>query len=260
MDETTTPFEEEPERLSSDDFVLDLEGFGGPIDALLQLARDQKVDLTRISILELADQYLKFVRAARRLRLELAADYLVMAAWLAYLKSRLLLPEPDDEEEPSGAELAAALRYQLQRLEAIQRFGQELMARPRLGQEIFARGQPEAMTVLTSTQYQVGLYDLLKAYAANQNRERSERLRIEPSDLYSVESALQRLSRLLGVSPGWRTLATFLPSDLGDGLVWRSAVASTFAASLEMCREGAVKIRQETPFGPIYLRGQEKEP
>ena len=257
VDETTS-FEDEPAAPLVEDFVLDLEGYEGPIDALLQLARDQKVDLTKISILRLADQYLEFVRQARRLRLELAADYLVMAAWLAYLKSRLLLPEPEDGEEPSGAELAAALRLQLQRLEAIQRLGQDLMARPRLGQEVFARGAPEPLKVITSTVFQVSLYDLLKAYGANKAKEKATNLKIESSDLYSVEVALGRLSRLIGCTPGWHTLASFLPSDLRGGVVWRSAVASTFAASLVMCREGKLKIRQESPFGPIYFSGQEQ--
>ncbi|MDH3920431.1 MAG: segregation/condensation protein A, partial [Rhodospirillales bacterium] len=146
----STPFEDDGPRRGADDapLVLDLEGYGGPIDVLLQLARDQKVDLTRISILALADQYLEFVRRARRLHLELAADYLVMAAWLAYLKSRLLLPEPQGEDEPSGAELAAALRYRLQRLEAMQQAGEGLMARPALGRDVFARGAPDPLPIV----------------------------------------------------------------------------------------------------------------
>ena len=151
---------------SGGDLVLDLQGYEGPIDALLQLARDQKVDLTHISILALADQYLEFVRQARRLRLELAADYLVMAAWLAYLKSRLLIPEPDGDEEPSGAQMAAALRFQLQRLQAMQNAGGQLMAGPHLGREVFPRGAPEPLRVVTQAKYQASLYDLLKAYAA----------------------------------------------------------------------------------------------
>ena len=261
MDETT-PFEDEPRAgPAAEDFRLDLEGYEGPIDALLQLARDQKVDLTKISILTLAEQYLEFVRQARALRLELAADYLVMAAWLAYLKSRLLLPEPEGDDEPSGAEMAAALRLQLQRLEAIQRLGQDLIARPRLGREVFARGMTESLREIHTPVYQLSLFDLLKAYAANQNREdvRSN-LRIESNHLFSVEIALQRLGRLLGVTPGWHSLSTFLPSELRDGLILRSAVASTFAASLEMCREGKLQIRQDSPFGPIFLRGREDQP
>jgi segregation and condensation protein A len=256
-----TPFEDDglpAERLEGS-LVLDLEGYGGPIDVLLQLAREQKVDLTRISILALADQYLEFVRRARRLHLELAADYLVMAAWLAYLKSRLLLPEPDGEDEPSGAELAAALRYRLQRLEAMQRAGETLVARPQLERDVFARGAPETLAVVTETAYQVSLYELLKAYGETRGRGRVSALHIAQSALYSVDDALHRLNRMLGETLGWRTLAAFLPADLRGGLVWRSALSSTFAASLEMCREGKLQIRQDGAFGPIYLRpsGQE---
>jgi len=238
---------------SSGDLVLDLQGYEGPIDALLQLARDQKVDLTRISILALADQYLEFVRQARRLRLELAADYLVMAAWLAYLKSRLLLPEPDGEEEPSGAQMAAALRFQLQRLQAMQNAGEQLTARPQLGREVFPRGAPEPLRVVTEARYKASLYDLLKAYAGIRRPGDLASLQIALPELHSVEEALQRLRALLGEAPGWRTLSSFLPPDLHGGLVWRSALASTFAASLEMCREGELEIRQDGSFGPIYL-------
>ena len=241
-------------------FRLDIDGYEGPIDVLLQLARDQKVDLTRISILALAEQYLDFVRRARRLHLELAADYLVMAAWLAYLKSRLLLPEPaSGEEEPSGAEMAAALRFQLQRLESMQEAGRRLMARPRLGIEVFARGAPELLAVITHTSYEASLFDLLQAYARQSNRIEATQLRIPPSDLYSVDEAIRRLRGLLGSSPGWRSLSAFLPADLRDGLIWRSALASTLTASLELCREGKLRIRQDGTYGPIYLRGVGEE-
>ncbi len=258
----TEAFEEDRMELRPRDeaFHLDLDGYEGPIDALLQLARDQKVDLTRLSILALADQYLEFVRNAKQLRLELAADYLVMAAWLAYLKSRLLLPEPEgDGEEPSGAEMAAALRFQLQRLEALQEAGRRLLARPRLGIEVFARGAPEGLRIVTRRRYQDTLYDLLRAYARHSARVEATSLRIPPSGLYGVDDAIQRLRRLLGGSPGWRTLAAFLPPDLRDGLVWRSALASTFTASLELCREGRLTIRQDSIFGPIYLRAVPEE-
>jgi segregation and condensation protein A len=257
------PFEEDAAEARGRDETLrlDLDGYEGPIDALLQLARDQKVDLTRISILALAEQYLDFIRSARQLRLELAADYLVMAAWLAYLKSRLLLPEPEsDGEEPSGAELAAALRFQLQRLEAMQAAGRQLFARPRLGVEVFARGAPEPLRIVASTRYTDTLYDLLRAYARQATRvEATTNLRIAPTGLYSVDDALQRLRGLLGASPGWRTLASFLPPDLRDGLTGRSALASTFTASLELCRDGKLKIRQDSPFGPVYLREASEE-
>ena len=256
------PFDDDgpPSERVEGSLVLELDGYGGPIDVLLQLAREQKVDLTRISILALADQYLEFVRRARRLHLELAADYLVMAAWLAYLKSRLLLPEPEDEDEPSGAELAAALRYRLQRLEAMQRAGESLVARPQLDRDVFARGAPEPLAVVTETTYQVSLYELLKAYGETRGRGRASALHIAQSALYSVDDALHRLNRMLGENLGWRTLAAFLPTDLRGGLVWRSALSSTFAASLEMCREGKLQIRQDGAFGPIYLRPSGQEP
>ena len=239
-------------------FLVDLEGFEGPIDLLLQLARDQKVDLTQISILQLAEQYIAFVKAARRVNLELAADYLVMAAWLAYLKSRLLLPEPEGEEEPSGAEMAAALRFQLQRLEAMQGAGVGLLERPRLGRDFFARGAPEAVPRVTNVLYQATLYDLLSAYGRTRGRAtESDSLRILPLNLYSVDEAMRRLTSLLGSAPGWRTLASFLPPELRSGLPGRSALASTLLAGLEMVKEGKAELRQEGHFRPIYLREKE---
>jgi len=255
------PFEEDRREaaLNGQDFRLDLDGYEGPIDVLLQLAREQKVDLTRISILALAEQYLSFVRAARHLRLELAADYLVMAAWLAYLKSRLLLPEDEAGEEPSGEEMAAALRFQLQRLEAIQEAGQRLMARAQLGREFFARGAPEPLKVVTHTTYDATLYELLRAYALQSARVEASDLHIPPTELYSVDDAIHRLRRLLGHVPTWRVLASFLPAELEGTLLWRSALATTFAASLELCREGALKIRQDGAFGPIYLASAKEE-
>ncbi len=255
------PFEEDRHEaaLGGHDFRLDLDGYEGPIDVLLQLAREQKVDLTRISILELAEQYLSFVREARHLRLELAADYLVMAAWLAYLKSRLLLPEEDGGEEPSGAEMAAALRFQLQRLEAIQEAGWRLMARPQLGREFFARGAPEPIRIVTHTEYEATLYDLLHAYALQSARAEANDLHIPPTELYSVDDAIHRLRGLLGHMPNWRVLSSFLPAELEGTLLWRSALATTFAASLELCREGELRIRQDGAFGPIYLASAREE-
>lgn len=261
---TVVPFEEDPPHRDAagnpERLVVDLGGFEGPIDVLLQLARDQKVDITQLSILALAEQYLAFVREARRLRLELAADYLVMAAWLAYLKSRLLLPEPDSEEdEPSGAEMAAALRFQLQRLQAMQEAGRKLMARPRLGQEVFARGEATELPVVTRTRFDCSLYELMQAYARQQPETRPSSLRVDPMDLFSVEQALGRLRRLLGVAPEWTTLVRFLPGEPSSGLQRRSAVAATFAASLELVREGQVELRQERSFGPIFLRARTPE-
>ncbi len=256
------PFEEDRREAAPNgqDFRLDLDGYEGPIDVLLQLAREQKVDLTRISILQLAEQYLSFVRAARHLRLELAADYLVMAAWLAYLKSRLLLPEEDSGEEPSGAEMAAALRFQLQRLEAMQEAGERLMARPQLGRDFFARGAPEPLKIVANVTYEAKLYDLLQAYARQSSRVEASDLRIPPTELYSVDDAIHRLRRLLGRVPGWRVLSSFLPAELEGSLLWRSALASTFTASLELCREGELRIRQDGAFGPIYLASAKEKP
>jgi segregation and condensation protein A len=235
-------------------FVLDLDGYEGPIDVLLNLARDQKVDLTRLSILDLADQYLAFVARARRLRLELAADYLVMAAWLAYLKSRLLLPEPEGEAEPTGAELAAALAFQLQRLEAMQRAGAQLMALPQLGREFFVRGEPERVQVVARPVYRLTLYELLKAYGAQAAERPPSLLRIPPHDLYSMDDALHRIGSMLGHAPDWRSLFHFLPPGMLDGLRRRAALAATFAASLELVRSGRAELRQDGAFGPIYLR------
>ncbi len=242
------------------ELVVDLEGYEGPIDMLLTLAREQKVDLTKISILALADQYLVYIGAARRLRLEIAADYLVMAAWLAYLKSRLLLPEPAPADEPSGAELAAALTHQLQRLEAMQQAGARLMARPQLGRDVFARGAPEGLPRVLRPIYDATLYDLLKAYGDQRQRKEAAVLHIEPPELFSMDDALQRLSRLLGRMPEWRTLMSFLPPGLRGGIVERSALAATFAASLELVRAGKLQLRQDNAFGPIYLRNLPETP
>ncbi len=258
-----------PAADSSGILVLDLEGYEGPIDMLLQLARDQKVDLTRISILALANQYLDFISRARKLRLELAADYLVMAAWLAYLKSRLLLPEPEEGEEPSGAEMAAALKYQLQRLQAMRDAGARLMDLPRLGRDVFARGEPMPLRIVAETTYDISLYELLSAYGRSRSRVQLTALRIDPAELYSVDDALRRLTGLLGEMPGWHTLSSFLPPELQGGLqgrlLWRSAIASTLAASLELSKQGRLRIRQDGPFAPIYLSpgpssDQETEP
>jgi segregation and condensation protein A len=222
---------------------------------LLELAREQKVDLKHIRILDLAEQYLEFVREARSLRLELAADYLVMAAWLAYLKSRLLLPETGSEEEPSGAEMAAALKFQMQRLQAMRDAGEKIILLPRLGNDVFARGTPERPRTRTITTYDATLFDLLKAYGRQRAQAGPQNLQIRRTELFSVDQAVTRLARMLGAVPGWRTLASFLPPDLrGDPLLRRSALASTFAATLEMCKAGKLRIRQEGTFGTIYLR------
>jgi segregation and condensation protein A len=239
------------------ELVVDLEGYEGPIDVLLALARQQKVDLIHISILQLADQYLAFITEARRLRLEIAADYLVMAAWLAYMKSRLLLPEAEeDDDEPSGPEMAEALAFQLRRLEAMQDAGAKIMALPRLGRDVFPRGAPEGVEIVRTPVYKLSLYELLKAYGEHQKRSHVTSLEIQATELYSMDDALERLGRVLGRVPDWQTLSSFLPAGIRDALVYRSAVASTLAASLEMVRSGKLELRQSNAFGPIYMRSR----
>jgi segregation and condensation protein A len=252
------PFEEgRPIAAVEGGLVLDIAGFEGPIDLLLALAREQKVDLANISILELADQYLSFVERVRDLRLELAADYLVMAAWLAYLKSRLLLPEAETEE-PGAPEMAAALAFHLRRLEAMREAGKRLMARPCLGRDFFVRGAPEDIAAVRRPVFEATLYDLLKAYADRKRRVEDSTLHIEPAELYSMDEAIQRLSDLIGRIPGWETLSRFLPPGLGEGIVGRSALAATLSAGLELVRAGRIRIRQDTAFGPIFVRGAKR--
>ena len=246
----------QPERGEAEPaLVLDLDGYEGPIDLLLALAREQKVDLARISILALADQYLAFIAAQRRLRLEIAADYLVMAAWLAYLKSRLLLPEPPAEEDgPSGAEMAAALSHRLQILAAMQRAGGELMARPQLGREVFLRGAPEGLPVVNRPVYELSLYELLAAYGEGHRRAHAQVLKIPEPAFHSLDEALRHLAQFVGHVPEWRELAGFLPEELRGGVFRRSVLASTFAATLELVRDGRIQLRQDRAFGPLYLR------
>ena len=238
-----------PEQL-----VLELDGYEGPIDLLLALAREQKVDLTKISILALADQYLAFISKQQSLNLEIAADYLVMAAWLAYLKSRLLLPQPAQDDEPSGIELAAQLEHRLRLLEAMQNAGARLMALPRIGQDVFLRGAPEGVAVVPVAIYELALYDLLRAYGEGRRRAETAVLAIEPAEFYSMDDALGRLARFIGRVPNWRELASFLPRELRGEVFRRSALAATFAATLELARNGSIELRQDRAFGPIYLR------
>ena len=244
-----------PEPADEPILLLDLDGYEGPIDVLLTLAREQKVDLTKIRILPLVDQYLAFIRGILHRRLEVAADYLVMAAWLAYLKSRLLLPDPpSEEEEPSAEDMAATLAFQLQRLEAMQKAGAKLMAGTLLGRDVFARGFPERFDVDARVRWDVTLYELLTAYADHKRRTDYSRLRIAATELYSMDDALQRLSERLGQMPLWEALSSFLPADIRDGLVFRSAVAATFLAALELAKSGKLDLRQAERFGPILVR------
>ncbi|NQV99604.1 MAG: segregation/condensation protein A [Rhodospirillales bacterium] len=236
-------------------FIVDLEGFEGPIDVLLGMARNQKVDLAHISILALANQYLKFVEQARRQNLELAADYLVMAAWLAYLKSKMLLPDMGNEDEPTGDEMAAALQFQLRRLQSMQDAGSHLVKRSRLGKDFFKRGEVEKFRTSVNTIYELSLFELLKAYGEQKRRkEGTGAMQIASFEIYTVEDALQRLRKLLGPIPAWQNLWSFLPEGLKDGLITRSAVASTFAASLELAKEGRLSVRQTETYGAIHIK------
>ncbi len=234
--------------------IVDVEGFEGPLDLLLSLARDQKVDLARISILALAEQYLAFITAARELRIELAADYLVMAAWLAYLKSRLLLPVTETSDEPSGQELATLLAFRLRRLDAMRQAAARLMARDRLHRDVFPRGQPEGIRVERTSAYADNLYDLLKAYAQRRQRQARARVRFARLPVISIKEARQRLERLLGRMDDWGRLDVYLAEYLAEPGTRTTTLASSFTASLEMVREGIVEVRQERPFAPIYMR------
>ncbi len=236
--------------------VVDIDGFEGPLDLLLAMARLQKVDLSRISILALAEQYLAFIHEAGRLRLELAADYLVMAAWLAYLKSRLLLPrETKNEDEPSGEELAQRLAFRLMRLEAMREAAAKLMARIRLGRDVFARGMPEGTRTVRETTYTAQIYDLLKAYAEQRSRTVKRVHVVKARTVWSIKDARLRLEQLVGENAGrWMQLDLFLERYLPTPEASRTVMASSFGATLEMAREGILEIRQDAPFAPIYMR------
>jgi segregation and condensation protein A len=236
--------------------VVDLDGFEGPLDLLLALARTHKLDVAKISMLQLADQYLAFIAAARDLHLEVAADYLVMAAWLAYLKSRLLLPRANDGLEPLPEELAARLAFRLRRLEAMREAAAALMARHRLGRDVFPRGMPEGTTTVRETQWTAQLYDLLKAYAEERKRTVKRVHVVKPRTVWSIKDARARIEALLGTSLGqWCQLDRFLEQYAGvTADACRTVLASSLGASLEMARDGMVDLRQEAPFAPIYVR------
>lgn len=260
MSEVTT-FEEDmiKERIESEQLLVYLDGFDGPIDMLLSLARDQKVDLTKISILALATQYLDFIEKARALRLELAADYLVMAAWLAYLKSRMLIPQEEKKQaEPSAQELADALQFQLRRLEAMRKVANDLFHLPRLGYNVFSRGEPEGLRVQVVAKYEMTLYDLLKSYGDIKQRQQNSVYKLNPVKLFSLEDAIVRMEQMLGKVPkDWVSLFMFLPTGLNDRIVKRSAVASTFGGALEMAKRGLIQIQQDKNYAPIYIRRPE---
>ena len=234
--------------------VVDVEGFEGPLDLLLMLARQQKVDLAKISILALADQYLAFIEEARRLRLELAADYLVMAAWLAYLKSRLLLPETNVPEGQSAEDMATALALRLKRLEAFREVAGKLMALPQLNRDVFGRGDPEPISHVKQPQWTATLYDLLSAYAAQRQQQVLGRVRLPERKVWSLAEARGILERLIGNATEWSRLDEFLIAYLVEPAMVTTAMASSFAVTLEMIREGQIEVHQHAAFAPIYLR------
>jgi segregation and condensation protein A len=248
-------------ELASDEpaLIVDVEGFEGPLDLLLTLARQQKVDLAKISILALADQYLAFVEAARRVRLELAADYLVMAAWLAYLKSRLLIPEAAGELGPSAEDLATALALRLRRLEAIRIAADQLIGRPQLGRDIFGRGAPEPIADIKRPEWTATLYDLLTAYAAQRQKSALSHVRFPPRTEWSLAEARTALERLIGVSQDWSRLDQYLISYLVEPALHATVFASSFAAMLEMVREGQIDVHQGEAFSPIFVRKHSDE-
>jgi segregation and condensation protein A len=248
-------------RAEAEALVVDVGGFEGPLDLLLALSRTQKVDLRRVSILRLAEQYLGFVERAERLRIELAADYLVMAAWLAYLKSRLLLPPDPAEDGPSAEELAAHLAFRLERLEAMRAAAARLMARDRLGRDVFARGAPEAVARAVRVEHAASLVDLLRAYARIETRDAFRPLHLGRGPVYTMEAALERMRGLIACALDWTELSAWLPGDsAGDPARRRSATAASFAAALELAKAGRLDLRQEAPFRPIYLRARGAQP
>ena len=243
--------------------IVDVEGFEGPLDLLLALARQQKVDLAKISILALADQYLHFIEAARKIRLELAADYLVMAAWLAFLKSRLLLPEPPSAEGPSAEQMATALANRLRRLEAIREAANRLMNRPQLQRDIFPRGEPEQIAEIKHPKYTATLYDLLTAYTAQRQSRVLASVHLAKRTVWSLAEARATLERLVGSlneQDDWGVLDDFLIRHVTDPTQRATVFASSFAAALELVREGQLELNQKAAFAPIYFRKGRPKP
>jgi segregation and condensation protein A len=233
--------------------TLDLDGWEGPLDLLLSLARAQKVDLSKISILALTEQYLAFIDNAKALKLEIAADYLVMAAWLAYLKSCLLLPK-DPEVEPSPEELALRLQLRLQRLQAMREAGARLMARDRLGRDVFGRGAPEGLKVVRKAAWDASIFDLISAYGAVRARAEPPMHIVQRRPVMTLEQAIERVSRMVGALIDWTSLEALIPVD-AQGDYRRSALASSFLAALELAKQGRLSLAQEAPFAPLLVRG-----
>ncbi len=241
----------------SQTFVVDIDGYEGPLDLLLALVRDHKLDLAQISILDLAQQYLDFIEQVRRLRLEIAADYLVMAAWLAFLKSKLLLPAEDGEGEPTGEELAVQLAHRLSRLEAMRDAGAKLFNRNRLGRDFFARGMPEGIRLVRNSEYDANIYDLLKAYSNQRQRTAIDTIHFSARPVWSIQEARERLEAILGASLDWAPIDELIVQFLEDPQMKRTVLASSLSASLELTREGLAELRQKKAFAPLYVRKRE---
>ena len=251
-----------PAELSDDEpsLVVDVEGYEGPLDLLLALARQQKVDLAKISILALANQYLEFIEAARKIRLELAADYLVMAAWLAFLKSRLLLPEIPSADGPSAEEMATALANRLRRLEAIREASNRLMNRPQLNRDIFPRGDPEIIAEIRRTRFTATLFDLLTAYAAQRQQRVLATVHLAKRTVWSLTEARAALERLVGMAQDWSRLDQYLLNYVVEPSQKATVFASSFAAALELVREGELELHQQEAFSPLYFRKRPPQP
>ncbi len=252
------PFDDAGEMDKGDSepsFLVDVDGFEGPLDLLLELARRQKVDLAKISVLALAEQYLEFIEQARKVRLELAADYLVMAAWLAYLKSRLLLPDEPKGAEPAAADLAAALANRLRRLEAIRAAAEKLSNRPRIGRDLFLRGEPEGIAIIRHSQFQASLYDLLTAYAQQRQKAVLSHVTVRQRVVWSMAEAREALERLAGFAVEWTILDSYMQKYATSPQMRRTVRASSFSASLELVREGKILLRQDAPFSPLWIKG-----
>ncbi len=250
------------DRAPGDVLTIDLAGFEGPLDLLLAMARTQKVDLARLSVLSLVDQYLAFIAELRQVRIELAADYLVMAAWLTFLKSRLLLPRSEQPvDQPTPDEMAAQLAFRLVRLDAMRTAAAQLFNRKRLGRDVFGRGHFEGVRTVRERQYTARIYDLIKAYADQRTRTSARRAHVfKRRTVWSVQDARVRLERLVGQSAGgWLQLDLFLEEYLPIPALGRTALASSFGASLELAREGLIELRQSQAFAPIYMRRREAE-
>ena len=248
------------ERVAAETLIVDVDGFEGPLDLLLSLSRAQKVDLRKISVLDLAVQYLGFIEKARELRIELAADYLVMAAWLAFLKSRLLLPPDPTMAGPTGDELAAHLAFQLERLQAMRDAAAKLMARDRLGRDRFVRGGTEDVTRRKTVIYSANLLDLMQGYARIRTRDDFRPFVMDRDSVFTMEQALQRMRGLIGFTGHWTDILAYLPDGwTDDPKKRRSATASTFAASLELAKEGKIVIRQDEIFSPIQIKGADRD-